>query len=141
MLNPPDGFVGTFGRFLLAALFLFGGFGMLATPKATIAEIHSAGLPFAELGYVIALFTEIGGAVFLMLGYRTRLVGFGLALFTFITGLIFHRNFADPNELINFIKNVAIAGGLLQLTAFGGGAWSLDAQRRTRRALSGRSPT
>ena len=136
----PDRLVATFGRLLIAVLFLFGGYGFLAAPQATIAEIHAAGLPFAQLGYGIALFTEIGGAILLVVGYRTRLVGLGLALFTFITGVIFHRNFEDQNELINFVKNVAIAGGLLQLTAFGGGAWSWDAWRRIRRARRARSP-
>jgi putative oxidoreductase len=127
------------GRWLIAVLFLFAGFGMLAAPQATLAEIHSAGLPFAQLGYAVALVTDFGGAVLLIVGYRTRLVGFGLALFTLVTGLLFHRNFADPNQLINFVKNVAITGGLLQLTAFGGGALSLDARRRIRRAAIGRS--
>lgn len=138
-MNRSPGFVAAFGRLLIAALFLFGGFGLLAAPQATIGEIRSTGLPFAELGYVIALLTEIGGGILLIVGYRTRLVGLGLALFTIVAGLMFHRNFADQTQLTDFMKNVAIAGGFLQLTAFGGGALSLDARRRTRRALSGQS--
>jgi putative oxidoreductase len=138
-LNHPHGFVAMFGRLLIAVLFLDAAFGMLAAPQATLAEMHSAGLPLVQLGYVIALVTDIGGALLLIVGYRTRLVGFALALFTLITALIFHHDFADPDQLINFVKNVAIAGGLLQLTAFGAGALSLDARRRTRGALFGRS--
>ncbi len=53
-----------------------------------------------------------------------------MALFTLATALAFHTDFADQNQFINFLKNVSIAGGLLQIVAFGAGAWSLDALRR-----------
>jgi putative oxidoreductase len=38
----------------------------------------------------------------------------------------FHANFADQNQMIHFLKNVMMAGGLLQIVAFGAGAFSLD---------------
>jgi putative oxidoreductase len=133
---PSPGLVAAFGRLLIAVLFFLGASGLLAAPHATIAGIRSTGLPFAQLGYVIALVVEIAGGILLIVGYRTRLVGFALAVFTIVAGLMFHSNFADQTELIDFMKNVAIAGGLLQLTAFGGGALSLDARRRTRREAS-----
>jgi len=43
---------------------------------------------------------------------------------------VFHSQFADQNQLIHFLKNVAIAGGLLQVAAFGAGALSVDGRRR-----------
>jgi putative oxidoreductase len=55
-----------------------------------------------------------------------------LAAFTVVAALAFHRDFADHNQLIHFLKNVAITGGLLQVAAFGAGRFSLDARRIVR---------
>jgi putative oxidoreductase len=48
------------------------------------------------------------------------------------TALAFHNQFGDQNQFIHFLKNLAIAGGLLQVAAFGAGALSLDAYRSRR---------
>jgi putative oxidoreductase len=47
-------------------------------------------------------------------------------LYTLLAALIFHTNFADQIEMINFLKNVSIAGGFLLLVANGAGPLSLD---------------
>jgi putative oxidoreductase len=125
-------YAGPFGRLLIAALFLLSGLDKLAAPSATIDLMRSAGLPFAELGFLIALVLEIGGGVLLIAGYHTRLAGLLLALYTILTALIFHHGIADQNQFFHFFKNLAIAGGLLQLTALGAGALSLDAWRLAR---------
>ena len=62
----------------------------------------------------------------LIVGYRTRLVALVVAVFTVGAAIGFHSNFADQNQLIHFLKNIAITGGLLQIVAFGAGAFSLD---------------
>ena len=49
-----------------------------------------------------------------------------LAIFSIICALVFHSALGDQNQFIHFFKNVAIAGGLLQVVAFGGGRLSLD---------------
>ncbi|MBC7989739.1 MAG: DoxX family protein, partial [Luteimonas sp.] len=69
-----------------------------------------------------------GGAA-LVVGYRVRPVAVALALFTLATAVFFHRNFADQNQMIHFLKNVMLAGGLLQIAYFGAGPKSLDAKR------------
>jgi putative oxidoreductase len=43
-----------------------------------------------------------------------------------VAAVAFHGNFADQNQMIHFLKNVMMAGGLLQIAAFGAGALSLD---------------
>ena len=63
-----------------------------------------------------------------MLGYWTRLDAWALILLLIPTTLIFHTNFADPNQMIQFMKNLAMTGGLLYVAAFGPGRLSLDAQ-------------
>jgi putative oxidoreductase len=118
------------GRLLIAPLFLLSGASKLAAPSATIAMITGSGLPFATLGFVAAVLVEVVGGFALIAGYRTRLVALVMALFTLATALAFHSDLGDQNQFIHFLKNVSIAGGLLQLVAFGAGRLSLDAHRR-----------
>jgi len=118
------------GRVLLAAIFLLSGAGKLADPGATIAYISAAGLPLARLAFAGAVLIELGGGVALILGYRTRIAATALALFSLLAAISFHSALADQNQMIHFFKNIAIAGGLLQVVAFGGGRLSLDARRR-----------
>ena len=49
---------------------------------------------------------------------------------TVAAALGFHHDLADQNQLIHFLKNIAITGGLLQVVAFGAGSFSLDGRRR-----------
>jgi putative oxidoreductase len=113
-------------RALLAALFLVAGFGKVMAPAGTIAYITSAGLPVPVLAYVVALIIELGGGVLLLIGYRTRLAAAVLGAFCIISALVFHRALGDPNQLVNFLKNLAIAGGMLQVVLSGAGAFSID---------------
>ena len=79
---------------------------------------------------MLAVVVELGGGILLAVGYRTRIVSLAIAAFTLATALVFHTDFADQNQMIHFLKNIAIAGGLLQVAAFGAGALSLDDRRR-----------
>ncbi len=126
----------TSGRLLLSLLFLSSGIGKLAAPAATKGYIAAMGLPFVDLAYLGALVVEFGFAAALVLGYRVRLVAAVMAVFTLVTALIFHNQLGDQNQMIHFLKNIAVVGGLLQVVAFGAGAFSLDARRVRRAALA-----
>jgi putative oxidoreductase len=115
------------GRTLIAAIFLISGIGKIAGYSGTAAYMESMGVPGALLLPTIVL--EIGGALAIIAGWRTRLTAVTLGAFTLLAGILFHGNFADPMQQIMFLKNVAIAGGFLFLAANGAGAWSLDARR------------
>lgn len=128
-INPNTSAIPAVGRVLLAAIFIFSGIGKLLAPAATIGYIQSVGLPLAPVGLAVAIAVELGGGILLALGIRTRLVAAGLALFSIVTGLVFHNAIGDQNQLIHLLKNIAIAGGLLQVAAFGAGAYSVDAKR------------
>ena len=117
------------GRLLIAILFLLSGVGKIAAPAMTQGYIASAGLPLPMLSLIAAIVIEVGGGVLLVLGYQTRIVALALSAFTVLAALAFHHDFADQNQMIHFLKNIAITGGLLQVAAFGAGAFSLDARR------------
>jgi putative oxidoreductase len=128
-MQPYTSSTAAFGRLLIAVIFLVSGLGKIAAPAATQGYIASAGLPVPMLAYLIAIVIEVGGGVLLVLGFQTRLVALIMAVFSVATALGFHHDFADQNQMIHFLKNIAMAGGLLQVVAFGAGALSLDGRR------------
>jgi putative oxidoreductase len=123
-------FLPLLGRIMIGLPFVMSGLGKIASYSGVVAMIDAAGLPLAPLGWLIAVVIETGGGLLLLLGFRVRAVAFIVALFTLATAVIFHRNFADQNQMIHFLKNVMLAGGLLQIVHFGAGAFSLDARKK-----------
>jgi len=115
------------GRILIAVIFLTAGIGKIGGYAGTQGYMQAHGVPGALLPLVIAL--EIGGSLLVIAGLWTRVAALALAAFSLATALLFHANFADPMQQINFMKNLAIAGGFLCLVANGAGAWSIDARR------------
>src|SRR5262245_18907509 len=116
------------GQILLSIVFLVSGAEKLVMPDATTASIESAGLPLPPLAFAMAASVEIVGGLALIAGYQTRPVAAMLVLFTLATAAVFHTNFADHNQLFHLLKNVALAGGLLQVVAFGAPRLSIDAR-------------
>ncbi|WP_028998663.1 DoxX family protein [Azohydromonas australica] len=115
-------------RTLMAAIFLVSAAGKVADPAGTIGYIASVGLPVPALAYGVALLAELLGGLLLTLGWRTRWAAIALAGFSVTSALLFHNAVGDQNQLFHFLKNLAMAGGLLQLAAFGPGRLSLDAK-------------
>ena len=112
------------GRILLALIFLLTGISKISGYAGTQAYMESTGVPGALLPLVILL--EVGGALALIVGLKTRMVALALAAFSIGTALLFHAHFADQAQFILFWKNIAMAGGLLVLAAHGAGPLSLD---------------
>jgi putative oxidoreductase len=117
------------GRVLISTIFILSGLSKLAAPAMTIGYIQSAGLPLPSLAFGIATIIEIVGGIALLIGYRTRITAGVLFVFALMTAAFFHNHLADQNQFIHFFKNIAIAGGLLHVVAFGGGRMSLDGRR------------
>jgi putative oxidoreductase len=118
------------GRALMSAIFIMAGINKIGAYVGTQGYMESMGVPGALLPLVILL--EVGAGLAILLGWQTRIAAFLLAGFTVISALVFHANFADQTQSILFMKNVAMAGGLLLLVAGGLHAWSIDAMRNAR---------
>ncbi|AIT79573.1 DoxX family protein [Novosphingobium pentaromativorans] len=117
------------GRIAIAGIFVLAGLSKITDPAGTMGYIASVGLPFPALGLIGAILIEVVGSLALIVGYRTRTVAILLAAFSVVTALIFHNQLGDQMQFLNFFKNIAIAGGLLNVAALGGGRLSLDARR------------
>lgn len=113
-------------RILLSTIFLVSALGKIAAPAGTIGFIESVGLPFPAVSYLASIAIELGGGLMLLVGYQTRWVAAGLAVFSVVSAVIFHHALGDQNQLFHFMKNLAMAGGLVQVVAFGAGAYSFD---------------
>jgi putative oxidoreductase len=112
------------GRILLSIMFIMAGINKIGGYEGTQGYMQAMGVPGALLPLVILL--EIGAGLALLIGWKARIMAFLLAGFTLIAAFIFHHNFADQTQMIMFLKNLSISGGLLFVFAFGPGAWSLD---------------
>jgi putative oxidoreductase len=122
-------------RILLAAIFITAGLSKITGFDGTVAYIASVGLPAPAVLAVLAITVELVGGIAVVIGYKTRLAGFLLAGFTLVAGFIFHNYWAAPADQayiqnIMFMKNLSIAGGLLLLTVFGAGGFSIDAKNK-----------
>jgi putative oxidoreductase len=112
-------------RVLIAAIFVMSGIAKLGDPAGTAAYVASVGLPAPTLAAWGAGLLETFGGIALIAGFRTRLFALALAGFSVIAAVFFHSALADQNQMIHFMKNFAIAGGLLQLAAFGPGRFAV----------------
>jgi len=115
------------GRIMLALIFVLAGVGKIQDPAGTVGFMQSVGLPGILLWPTIAL--EVLGGLALVVGYKTRYAAFALAAFSVLAAVIFHRNFGDQMQMIMFLKNIAMAGGLLLLAVGGRTAYSVDNRR------------
>ncbi len=121
------GIIQLIGRIMLALIFILAGVGKISDPAGSIGYMQSVNLPSLLLWPAIGL--ELLGGIALAIGYKTRLVAFALAGFCLLTAALFHNNFADQMQMILFLKNIAIAGGLLLLAVGGHTAFSVDNRR------------
>lgn len=119
------------GRVLIALLFVPAGFGKISGFAGVVGYIGAVGLPLPQLGAIVAIVVELGLGLLLLVGYKTRIVSIVLAVFTVATAVFFHNYWGMPAEKayvnqLMFFKNIAIAGGLLSIAAFGAGRFSID---------------
>lgn len=117
------------GRILLSVIFILAGFGKITNLSGTAGYFAGTGLPVPMVTAVVVSLVELVGGIFILVGFFTRPTAYVLAAFCIATAFIAHFNFADMNQMINFQKNFAMAGGFLVLAAFGPGALSVDARR------------
>jgi len=123
------------GRILLGAIFLLSGFAKLFDLDTTAGYMTQVGIPEAKTLAVIAGVAEIAGGLAIVFGFLARIGALGLFLYLIPTTLIFHHFWTfegaeQKTQMVNFMKNLAIMGGLLLLWAEGPARYSIDAAMR-----------
>ena len=117
------------GRLLISTIFIMAGLNKIGAYAGTQGYMENAGVPGMMLPLVILL--EVGAGLAVLVGWQTRIAAFLLAGFTLLTAVMFHADFGDQMQMIMFMKNLAIAGGLLFLVTGDTHIWSLDAKRKS----------
>ena len=119
------------GRLMISAIFVVSGFGKITGFDGTVGYIASKGLPLPQLAAIAAIVVEFGGGILLIVGWKTRWAAAAMCIFTVVAALIFHNFWAVPaeqaqNQMIHFMKNICMAGGLVYVVVFGSGPLSVD---------------
>ena len=111
-------------RILISALFLLNGVFKISNYDGTVGWMEGFGIPGILI--IPAIILEIGGAIFIILGYKAKVAAGLLSLFCIATAVIFHNDFSDQMQLGSFLKNIALAGGFLFIFINGTQDFSLD---------------
>jgi putative oxidoreductase len=119
------------GRILLAVMFVLSGYGKLTGFDGAVGYISSKGLPMPQVLAAIAILIEVGGGLAIIIGWKTRWAALAFIVFLIVITPIFHNYWAVAadqmmGQQINFMKNVAVLGGMLLLLGFGAGRYSVD---------------
>ena len=117
------------GRAMMSFIFIMAGLSKIGAYAGTQGYMESVGVPGILLPAVILL--ELAGGLAILLGWQTRIAALLLAGFSIVSAVIFHANFADQTQMILFMKNIAMAGGLLFLVSGATHNWSIDSKRNT----------
>lgn len=122
------GVIQLLGRVMLALIFILAGIGKIMDPAGTSAYMESMGVS-SMLLWPSALLELLGG-IAIAVGYRTSLAAVLLAIFSIAAGVLFHSDFSDKMQMVLFLKNIAMAGGLLLLAVSGTTAYSFDKKKK-----------
>lgn len=131
MNTPVQNTFALIGRLLFALIFVPAGWSKIAGFSGVAGYIASQGVPLPEVCAAIAIAAELGLGLLVLVGWQTRWAALGLAIFVAVITPIFHNFWAVPEAQMMmqqqaFFKNLAIVGGLLVLSAFGPGAFSIE---------------
>jgi putative oxidoreductase len=113
-------------RVLMAAIFIQAGYGKAMHPSATMAMLAHYNLPLPGVAYAVTLVVEIGAGVAFLLGWKGQAAALILAIWCVATAFVAHYHPGDTAQMINFMKNLCMAGGFLQVAIHGPGDFSLD---------------
>ncbi|MGK7936493.1 MAG: DoxX family protein [Xenococcaceae cyanobacterium] len=119
-------------RIFLSILFISTGISKIMNPVGTQEYMAANGIPLTGLLLVMTIAVELLGGISILLGVKARWGATALILFLIPATLIFHTNFSDPNQITQFLKNLAIIGGLLMVIQHGSGAIALRFRRRVK---------
>ncbi|WP_338446878.1 DoxX family protein [Pelagerythrobacter marensis] len=121
------------GRIMLAAIFILSGLNKVIDPAATAEYIEGATTLPGSLALPTGVFELVLGLM-LAIGLMTRISAILLAAFSLLTIFFFHNQFGDQQQLTAALKNLAMAGGLLVVFAYGQMRGSFDHMRERNRA-------
>jgi putative oxidoreductase len=134
MSDSSNSFTPLAGRILMSVMFLISGFFKIGAYSQTVAYSASKGLPMASVAIACAAVLELAGGLAILVGFQTKIAAWLLFLYLIPVTFLFHNFWAmqgaeQQQNMINFLKNVSIMGGLVILATYGAGPYSVDHSR------------
>lgn len=122
------------GRVLLALIFIIAGFGKITGFDGTVGYMQAYNMPMTQVLAVIAIIIELAGGIMIAVGWKARWAAAALFIFVLVASFVFHAFWAVPADQaqlqnIQFMKNLAIMGGMLYIIVYGSGPLSVDKNR------------
>jgi putative oxidoreductase len=119
------------GRILLSTIFILSGVSKALDWDSTVQAMTGAGVPFASILIVLAILIEVLGGLSILLGFKARVGATALLVYLVPVTLTFHgfwmfTGMERQMQMVNFLKNLAIMGGLFEVLATGAGLLSVD---------------
>src|ERR1700739_3988037 len=113
-------------RVLMSSLFIWDGVLQLRNPAGTAQYFASVHVPVPDAAVWVSIAVHLLGGLALLLGFQTRWAAVVLILLCLGTSFGVHLPVGDQANMINFYKNLVMAGGLLYVVAYGAGSISVD---------------
>ena len=113
------------GRILFGGFFLMSGINHFTKLEAMTGYAKYKKLPAAKLGVLLSGLMLVLGGIYIILGFYTDLGLLLIAIFLVLAAVIFHNFWAETdatakqNEMLGFMKDIALAGGALILLKHG----------------------
>jgi len=129
------------GRVLLSLIFIVSGLTKIANWSGTAQYMASKGMIAVPFFLAMAILFELAGGLSVLTGFKARWGALALVLFLVPVTAIFHnfwtlQGMEQQMQMIHFMKNLAIMGGLLSIVARGAGLASVDECRPKARSAS-----
>ena len=123
-----NNFLDLLARIFISSIFLFSGINKILNYKSTVQWMEGYGVPGLLLTPAIIL--EIILPTLIIIGYQTKIASFLLVLFCLMTAYIFHNDFSNQMQIIAFLKNIGLAGGLIFFVINGTKDWALEREKK-----------
>ena len=111
-------------RICLTAIFIQSALNKILNPSGTQEFMSTKGVP--EILLIPTIIVLVAGSLSVLLGYKARIGAWLLIGFLIPATLIFHANFGEPMQQVQFMKNLGLVGGLLTIAIVGSGSLSID---------------
>ena len=112
------------GRIFISSLFIVEAIRKFFSPDEGMIYMSDYGVP--EILFYPSLIFEFVVPLILIAGFKTRFFASLLFLFVLSVTVIFHTDFSNNMQMISFLKNLAIMGGLLIIISNKPQMYSID---------------
>jgi putative oxidoreductase len=118
-------------RLLMCSLFIWDGVLQLRDPAGTMQYFTSLHIPAPQIAVWVSIAIHLLGGLAILVGFMIRWAAAVLFVLCLGTAFGVHLPAGDMENMMNFYKNLVMAGGFVYVIAFGAGAISFDQQTRT----------